>query len=66
MRAVLSSDGVGLQLVNEFRLEIDAIKTKLTGVDFSKPEGQLQAVGFQHQIKGINRCLELMLEIANM
>lgn len=65
MREFLASDMPGLVTVAQISLEIDAVKTKLAGVDFAAPDGQMKAVGFQGQIKGLNRSLDLIIEIAN-
>jgi hypothetical protein len=65
MRQFLASDQAGLALVYQLQLEDRAIKDALSQVDFRSPDGSLKAVELQGKSKGINRAIDLMVEIAN-
>lgn len=65
MRQFLASDQAGLALVYQLQLEDRAIKDALAQVNFTIPEAALKAVELQGKSKGINRAIDLLVEIAN-
>lgn len=65
MRQWLASDQAGLALLNELLVETDAVKSQLAQVDFTSQDGALKAVKLQGKIEGLNRGIDLMIELAN-
>lgn len=45
--------------------EIEATKSALSSVDLAGEGGLSKGIALQNQIKGVNRALDLLVEIAN-
>ena len=65
MRQWLASDQAGLALVAEILREVSSKKDSLARVDFTSQDGPLKATALQGEIKGLNRVVDLMVELAN-
>ena len=64
VREFLSQEG-GMVLIFLLSSEISGAKDALAATDLAGDGGQLRGVVHQSTIKGLNRALDLLLEIAN-
>lgn len=65
MRQFLALDMVGLALVVEIDTEMASMKDQLATTNLKNSDGQMTAVELQGKLKGINRVLDIMSELAS-
>lgn len=64
MRAVLSHNGIGLVLLGEILRDVQGLKDALATKNLRWNEGVHEALELQGQIKGMNRVMDRLFEIA--
>jgi len=64
MREVLSTGGIGLVVLGEILRDIQGVKDALSTTDLRFNEGVHEALELQGQIKGMNRVIDRLFQIA--
>lgn len=65
MRAILTETGVGLVLLAEIQRDVESKKNQLISTDLSHDDGMNRVRALQAEIRGLNRVIDIMLDIAN-
>jgi hypothetical protein len=64
MRELLSKDGIGLVLLGAIQRDVQSMKDALSIQDLRIAEGVQNALEMQGQIKGLNRVIDIIFDIA--
>ena len=65
MRELLSTNGMGLVILGEVLRTIQGVKDALASQDLRWNEGVHAALELQGQIKGMNRIVDILFDIAD-